>query len=176
MTPYLPREHDAVLRQVMALALDGGPSVLVMLTGGSSTGKTRALYEALGDLASNRPLLRPSTAADLLAIAERRLITAWAVLWLNETQRFLDGGEERRLRPVCEYSWNSSPASWHWERCGSNRTGRGSFGRVCRETRTARLGHSSRADSPGGSRSRASCRSVTRNAGATLLSDTVTCG
>ncbi|MFD8751935.1 hypothetical protein ACFV0O_13275 [Kitasatospora sp. NPDC059577] len=125
LTPYLSREHDMVLRQVMAPALAGGPSVLVMLTGGSSTGKTRALYEALGDLAPNRPLLRPSTASDLLAIAERGLITAGAVLWLNETQRFLDagGGEAAaaRLRVLLEQQPGivALGTMWqqpHWER------------------------------------------------------------
>ncbi|MFC7261477.1 hypothetical protein [Streptomyces lutosisoli] len=106
LTPYLPRAHDGKLYDVLAPALGGGPSALAVLTGDSSTGKTRALYEALLDLAPTRPFLRPATAGDLLTLIEEGRITAGTVLWLNEAQRFLDGstGEEAaaRLRALLE--------------------------------------------------------------------------
>ena len=89
LTPYLPRRHDTLLRQVIAPALAGGQSVLAMLTGESSTGKTRANYEAVLALAPDRVLLHPATADDLLSLMADERITAGTVLWLNESQRFL---------------------------------------------------------------------------------------
>ncbi|MFJ3217942.1 hypothetical protein ACIPLC_18715 [Kitasatospora sp. NPDC086801] len=88
LTPYLSRSHDTLLRQVLAPALEAELSVLVMLTGESSTGKTRANYEAVLELAPARPLLRPATADDLLALVADGRITTGTVLWLNESQRF----------------------------------------------------------------------------------------
>ncbi|MDR3083166.1 MAG: alpha/beta hydrolase, partial [Streptomyces sp.] len=96
LTPYLTRSHDGLLRQVLAPALAGGPSVLAMLTGESSTGKTRANYEAILELAPARPLFRPATADDLLALVADGRITAGTVLWLNESQRFLHGSAGAR--------------------------------------------------------------------------------
>jgi len=46
LPPYVPREHDQVLDQVVAAAADGRSGIAV-LVGGSSTGKTRACWEAL---------------------------------------------------------------------------------------------------------------------------------
>ena len=53
LPPYVPREHDQVLGQVVAAAA-GGRSGIAVLVGGSSTGKTRACWEAL-DLLRDRP-------------------------------------------------------------------------------------------------------------------------
>ncbi|MFD8381201.1 hypothetical protein ACFV2X_22065 [Streptomyces sp. NPDC059679] len=96
LTPYLPRAHDIAIRSALTPALDGGPSVLVMLTGDSSTGKTRALYEALCDLAPHHPLLRPRTAVELLHLLDTGRVTAGVVLWLNETQRHLYGHDSEQ--------------------------------------------------------------------------------
>jgi hypothetical protein len=46
LPPYVPREHDEVLGQVVRAAADGCSEIAV-LVGGSSTGKTRACWEAL---------------------------------------------------------------------------------------------------------------------------------
>ncbi|MFF5654389.1 hypothetical protein ACFY8N_39115 [Streptomyces collinus] len=96
LTPYLLRAHDRDLRDRLMSALEGGASVLVMLTGDSSTGKTRALYEALRDLAPDRPLLRPATASDLLELLRSGQVSAERVLWLNEAQRVLYGTDAQR--------------------------------------------------------------------------------
>ncbi|UUY50882.1 helix-turn-helix domain-containing protein [Streptomyces yangpuensis] len=88
---YLSRAHDAELRSYLKSALQGGVSVLVMLTGDSATGKTRALYEALGEVAPHRRLLRPSTSGDLLSILLEGRFEPDTVLWLNESQRFFYG-------------------------------------------------------------------------------------
>ncbi|NUR29736.1 MAG: hypothetical protein HOV83_28460 [Catenulispora sp.] len=90
LTPYLPRAHDVELRHALAPALAGGPSVLAMLTGDSSTGKTRALYEAIAELAPDNPLLRPYTARSLSELVTSGGIEPGAIIWLNEAQRFLD--------------------------------------------------------------------------------------
>ncbi len=91
LTPYLPRPHDVRLCESLEPALDGDTSVLVMLTGGSSTGKTRALYEALHAQAPRRGLLRPATANDLLRLLADGQVDEQVVLWLNEAQRFFYG-------------------------------------------------------------------------------------
>ncbi|MDL2082066.1 alpha/beta fold hydrolase [Streptomyces sp. GXMU-J15] len=91
LTPYLFREHDVRLHEALARALEGGTPRLLVLTGESSTGKTRALYEALIELAPERPLHRPTTAADLLELLDTGQVGNGSVLWLNEAQRFFYG-------------------------------------------------------------------------------------
>ncbi|NYH51384.1 glycine cleavage system regulatory protein [Nocardiopsis arvandica] len=91
LTPYLPRPHDQEIGERLTPALRGETSVLVMVTGGSSTGKTRALYQALTALAPHRALLCPDTGDDLVHLLERQPIDDQAVLWLNEAQRFFYG-------------------------------------------------------------------------------------
>ncbi|MBA6439777.1 esterase/lipase family protein [Streptomyces sp. GMR22] len=97
LTPYLTRAHDELLRQALKRAIDGGPSIFATLTGDSSTGKTRALYEALRKMAPDRPLLRPTSSDHLLAQIEGGLLVSGSVLWLNETQRFLYGSSGERV-------------------------------------------------------------------------------
>ncbi|MET9796281.1 hypothetical protein [Nocardiopsis alba] len=91
LTPYLHRTHDAQLRDHLVPALGGDVSVLVMMTGESSTGKTRSLYEALHELAPHRFLLCPKTVADLLHLLNSGRVDDQAVLWLNEAQHFFYG-------------------------------------------------------------------------------------
>jgi hypothetical protein len=54
LPPYVPREHDQVLGQMVGAAT-GGRSGIAMLVGGSSTGKTRACWEALALLRDQDP-------------------------------------------------------------------------------------------------------------------------
>jgi hypothetical protein len=54
LPPYVPREHDQVLGQVVRAAAEGRSGIAV-LVGGSSTGKTRACWEALDLLRSQDP-------------------------------------------------------------------------------------------------------------------------
>ncbi|MDH6544223.1 hypothetical protein [Streptomyces sp. SPB4] len=91
LTPYLVRPHDHELDRLLTPALDGSVSAFVVLTGDSSTGKTRALYEALLRLVPARPLWRPTNAAALADLLNTGRLTPGAVLWLNEAQRFLYG-------------------------------------------------------------------------------------
>ena len=95
---YLAREHDRQLAGVVRAAADGASGVAV-LVGGSSTGKTRACWEALHLLRDSpgpwrlwHPIdpSRPGAALrELPAIGPR------TVVWLNEAQFYLnapDGG------------------------------------------------------------------------------------
>ncbi len=55
---YVPRDHDVRLRKVAGEAA-GGVSGLVVVVGGSSTGKTRACWEMLASLAGRARKTRP---------------------------------------------------------------------------------------------------------------------
>jgi hypothetical protein len=56
LTPYLPRPHDAQLRARLAEARNVRQASIVVLVGGSCTGKTRTLYEAVAaELGEWRP-------------------------------------------------------------------------------------------------------------------------
>jgi hypothetical protein len=93
LPPYVPREHDQALGQVVR-ATAGGRSGIAVLVGGSSVGKTRACWEALALLRDQDPPWRlwhpidpsrPDAAlAGLAGIGPR------TVVWLNEAQFYLD--------------------------------------------------------------------------------------
>lgn len=93
LTPYLIRSHDHALREYLKSAATGGPSALGVLTGDSSTGKTRALYEAVLAVAPDHRLLCPPTARALLALLADGEVAEGSVLWLNELQRLLHDSE-----------------------------------------------------------------------------------
>jgi uncharacterized protein YidB (DUF937 family) len=91
---YVRREHDQQLAEVVRAAAEEGTSAVAVLVGGSSTGKTRACWEALGQLREGpsgwrlwHPIdpSRPESALrDLPSIGPR------TVVWLNEAQFYLD--------------------------------------------------------------------------------------
>ncbi|GAA4514049.1 hypothetical protein GCM10023191_082050 [Actinoallomurus oryzae] len=92
---YVPREHDARLAQVVREVV-AGESRIAVLVGGSSTGKTRACWEALGPL-RERPEpwrlwhpIHPTPAEAALAALDQ--VGAYTVIWLNEAQFYLDTG------------------------------------------------------------------------------------
>ncbi len=93
---YVPREHDEVLGQVVRAAADGYSGIAV-LVGGSSTGKTRACWEALWLLRDKDPPWRlwhpidPSRPDAVLR--ELAGIGPRTVVWLNEAQFYLDPAE-----------------------------------------------------------------------------------
>jgi hypothetical protein len=88
---YVPREHDRLLVRAVAEAAEG-TSRIVALVGGSSTGKTRACWEALiplrerGDWRLWHPIdpTRPDA-----ALTELPEIGPRTVVWLNEAQFYL---------------------------------------------------------------------------------------
>ena len=96
LPPYVPREHDQVLGQVVRPAA-GGRSGIAVLVGGSSTGKTRACWEALALLRGQDPAWRLWHPIDPsrpdAALAELPGIGPRTVVWLNEAQFYLDPTE-----------------------------------------------------------------------------------
>ncbi|MFF0094557.1 alpha/beta fold hydrolase [Streptomyces canus] len=91
LTPYLVREHDHRLREHLATAARAGTSLFALLVGESTTGKTRALYEAVLGLAPDHVLLHPADAEELEQLLDDGTVVQGTVLWLNETQRYLLG-------------------------------------------------------------------------------------
>jgi hypothetical protein len=90
---YVPREHDTELASVVRAAADGRSGIAV-LVGGSSTGKTRACWEALA-LLRGRPeawrLWHPiDPSRPDAALRELPGIGPRTVVWLNEAQFYLD--------------------------------------------------------------------------------------
>jgi len=96
LPPYVPREHDQVLGQVVAAAAEGRSRIAVLI-GGASTGKTRACWEALAPLRDRDPPWRlwhpiDPTRPDA-ALRELPGIGPRTVIWLNEAQFYLDPAE-----------------------------------------------------------------------------------
>ena len=96
---YVRREHDASLEQVVRAAA-GGRSGIAVLVGGSSTGKTRACWEALQILRAQPGQWRlwhpiDPTRPDA-ALRELPGIGPRTVVWLNEAQFYLDVAEGGR--------------------------------------------------------------------------------
>ena len=99
---YVPREHDAELERVVMAAAQGDSGIAV-LVGGSSTGKTRACWEALRLLRDEvKPwrLWHPiDPSRPEAALRELHSIGPRTVIWLNEAQFYLDasGGLGERV-------------------------------------------------------------------------------
>jgi uncharacterized protein YidB (DUF937 family) len=90
LPPYVRRIHDAELGQVVARA-DGGRSAMAVLVGGSSTGKTRACWEAIHVLPRGWRLWHPFDPTRPEAVlAQLPQVGPQTVVWLNETQLYLD--------------------------------------------------------------------------------------
>jgi hypothetical protein len=90
---YVPREHDTALGAVVQAAA-AGRSGIAVLVGGSSTGKTRACWEALQllrDQSEPWRLWHPiHPARPAAGLAELPGIGPRTVVWLNEAQFYLD--------------------------------------------------------------------------------------
>ncbi|WP_190173988.1 hypothetical protein [Streptomyces mirabilis] len=97
LPPYLVREHDRQLRQTLTETVHGGPSVFALLLGESTTGKTRALYEAVLEQAPGHCLLHPADAEELQELLQNEAVVPGTVLWLNETQRYLDASSGQAI-------------------------------------------------------------------------------
>lgn len=86
---YVTRDHDRRLNKILSDAVSGH-SAMAVLVGGSSTGKTRACWEAVQSLPQGWRLWhpidpgRPEAAASALP-----RIGPHTVVWLNESQHYL---------------------------------------------------------------------------------------
>lgn len=112
---YVPRDHDRLLAEAVR-DVQQDNSCMVVLVGSSSTGKTRACWEAIQPLAGQRwRLWHPfdPTRAEA-ALADLAHVEPYTVVWLNEAQHYLGSAEngeriaaalhslltERETRPV----------------------------------------------------------------------------
>jgi len=87
MPPYVRRLHDELLWTALDPAV--ATSRLVVVRGGSSTGKTRAAYEAVSARLSDWRLDYPRNAAALAARLDAGIPTG-TVLWLGELRQYAD--------------------------------------------------------------------------------------
>ncbi|WP_306207311.1 hypothetical protein [Actinoplanes sp. RD1] len=83
---YVERDFDKQLQIALATNLPTRGSFVVMV-GGSSTGKTRSLYEAVYGLVPEWDLVQPADAAELLEV--KNAPPRETVFWLDELQQFL---------------------------------------------------------------------------------------
>ncbi|WP_182881232.1 hypothetical protein [Microbispora sp. H10949] len=93
---YVRRAHDERLDQVVDRVL-GGTSAMAVLVAGSSAGKTRACWEALGALraAGGWRLWHPfDPTRREAALQELDRVGPRTVLWLNETQEYVGDDED----------------------------------------------------------------------------------
>ena len=87
---YVRRAHDEDLAGVAARAA-AGHSGMAVLVGGSSTGKTRACWEAVHQLPAGWRLWHPfDPTRPEAALADLARVGPRTVVWLNETQLYLD--------------------------------------------------------------------------------------
>ena len=93
LPPYVPRDHDRRLAEVLSRA-EGGNSAIRVLVGGSSTGKTRACWEMVQALPEGWRLwhpIFPGRAEAFLAGLDR--VGPRTVVWLNDAQFYLLPGD-----------------------------------------------------------------------------------
>ena len=97
---YVPRDHDEQLSALVHRAA-AGESLLVALVGESSTGKTRACWEALRELPDDWRVWHPYDPsrpdAALVHMAEAGPRT---VIWLNEAQHYLLAPDRRTAEGI----------------------------------------------------------------------------
>ncbi|MEV5877463.1 helix-turn-helix transcriptional regulator [Streptomyces sp. NPDC052101] len=97
LSGYVEREHDRVLADAVQ-EVTAGRSAMVVLVGTSSTGKTRACWEAVQPLAGlGWRLWHPfdPTRAEA-ALEDLQRVGPRTVVWLNEAQHYLGGPPGRR--------------------------------------------------------------------------------
>ncbi|MDV9173133.1 tetratricopeptide repeat protein [Streptomyces sp. W16] len=89
LTVYVSRDHDRTLRRIVDEVI-AGTSRMAILVGGSSTGKTRACWEAVQLLPDNWRLWHPiDPGRPEAALADLGRVGAHTVVWLNEAQHYL---------------------------------------------------------------------------------------
>ena len=99
LPPYVRRPHDDLLDRVVRKAADGESGIAV-LVGGSSTGKTRACWEALEPLRQARGwrLWHPiDPGRPRAALRELSAVGPRTVIWLNEAQEYVARDEGERV-------------------------------------------------------------------------------
>ena len=96
---YVERDFDFQLRTALSAYLPKRGNFVVMV-GGSSTGKTRSLYEAVCDSVPEWWLVRPPDATSLLEAKDAP--PSQTVFWLDELQQYL--GAQPALTHECVWA------------------------------------------------------------------------
>ncbi|MFI0813750.1 hypothetical protein [Streptomyces echinatus] len=96
---YVPRQHDRDLAQTVEEVVAGGRA-LVTLIGGSSSGKTRACWEAVQALPDDWRLWHPFFVPREEVLGELRSLWPKTVVWFNEAQRYLLEAEPSLARDI----------------------------------------------------------------------------
>ncbi|NBM16386.1 hypothetical protein [Streptomyces sp. GC420] len=86
---YVPREHDVLVRNRLRRLAESGEAALLVLRGGSCTGKTRTAYEAVREVVPAWPLVYPKTAEALVELLAGSPVAARTVVWLDDLHRLL---------------------------------------------------------------------------------------
>ena len=90
LPPYVDRPHDAQLRARLQRTVMHGHSTVAILIGNSSTGKTRAAWEAVQRLPASWRLWHPIAPTRPEALLKQLdQLSPNTVLWLNEAQHYL---------------------------------------------------------------------------------------
>ncbi|MBY8861101.1 hypothetical protein K7711_31815 [Nocardia sp. CA2R105] len=97
LTPYVRREFDIALEAAVSRAADGHTTV-VILVGDSSTGKGRAIWQALQALPPNWRLWQPRAFEEVLH--SDRPLAPRTVLWLDEVKNLLLSGRSEHDEQV----------------------------------------------------------------------------
>lgn len=90
---YIPRDIDEELRALLtAAARDGG---LVLVTGDSTSGKTRAAFEALRASLPDHRVVQPADHTEMPAVARAVARSSEpCVVWLDDLERYLGPGPD----------------------------------------------------------------------------------
>lgn len=90
LPPYVHRAHDAHLQTIIAEVCTTGANRMVVLVGGSATGKTRAGWEAVQTLPHGWRIWHPFDPTRPTAAAQAiGAVGPLTVIWLNELQHYL---------------------------------------------------------------------------------------
>jgi tetratricopeptide (TPR) repeat protein len=101
VTPYVARaDIEEQFRVALTSAASGDGPVLVLLTGGAASGKTRLAIEVLRSVSGDSPLLAPAALEDIpsaLQLLTQQLVgpqsnSPRAILWLENLERYVGAG------------------------------------------------------------------------------------
>lgn len=87
---YVRRNHDDALDDELR---DLTANYMIVLVGGSSTGKTRAFYEAINrhPVLHHWGLVHPRTGEELYSLLTGDRLEPYTILWLNEIHNYISG-------------------------------------------------------------------------------------
>lgn len=103
---YVSRPHDQVLIDLIEKSRRDHLPRLLLMVGGSCSGKSRAAFEALAAAAPDWPVETPRNASELLELLSDSPGEDGQIVWLDEFQRYVTGDAAavvRRLDDVLQF-------------------------------------------------------------------------